>query len=154
MPHRDDGAPPDKERAAPHHQDDPNRHQHADSPAATRQVQGNRPRAFARPATPKSLPRICPTDIPGQLRARRLAAQRSVPLHCGHRDPWVCGCYTTEPPLSENMIDAGRSAALHILDTGKVPLLEIEVLRALYRRGGADRTLAERLHQLTGGVVR
>jgi hypothetical protein len=34
-----------------------------------------------------------------------------------------------------------------------VPLLELEVLRALYRRGGADRELADLLHQLTRGEV-
>ena len=74
-----------------------------------------------------------------------------VPLHCGCRDPWPCRC--TEPPLSDRMIDAGREAALHILDTGKVPLLELEVLRALWRRGGDDRRLAEELHEMTGGQV-
>jgi hypothetical protein len=34
-----------------------------------------------------------------------------------------------------------------------MPRLEIEVLRALYRRGGADRALAEQLHRACGGVV-
>jgi DNA-binding MarR family transcriptional regulator len=51
------------------------------------------------------------------------------------------------------MIDAGRDAALHILERGRIPLLEIEVLRALWRRGGGDRELAEKLHVLTGRVV-
>lgn len=49
------------------------------------------------------------------------------------------------------MIDAGRDAARHILETGRVPVLQIEVLQALYRRGGADRQFAEQLHRLTGG---
>lgn len=85
------------------------------------------------------------------LTRRRKAAQRLVPLDCGCPDPWPCRC--TDPPLSNRMIDAGRDAATHILDGGHVPLLEIEVLRALWRRGGADRALAERLHELGGGVL-
>ncbi len=53
------------------------------------------------------------------------------------------------------MIDAGRAAARHILDsTGRVPLLEFEVLQALWRRGGEDRVLAEMLHAAAGGEIR
>jgi hypothetical protein len=75
-----------------------------------------------------------------------------VPLDCGcGPDPLSCRC--TEPPLSERMIDAGRDAAVHILNIGEIPLLEIETLRALYRRGGTDRVLAEMLHAATGGAV-
>jgi len=85
------------------------------------------------------------------LHRRRSASPRLVPLDCGCRDPWPCRC--SDPPLSERMVDAGRDAALHILDAGEIPLLEIEILQALYRRGGADRALAEQLHALTGGVV-
>jgi hypothetical protein len=48
------------------------------------------------------------------------------------------------------MIDAGRDAALHILAHGNVPVLKFEVLRALWRRGGADRVLAEQLHEACG----
>jgi len=50
-------------------------------------------------------------------------------------------------------MDGWRDAALHVLSTGKVPILEVEVLQALWRRGGADRELAELLHNLTGGQV-
>lgn len=82
---------------------------------------------------------------------RRRASDRSVPLDCGCRDPWPCRC--TVPPLSDRMIDAGRDAARFILEAGYVPLLELEVLRALYRRGGADRALAVEVHHLTGGAV-
>jgi hypothetical protein len=74
-----------------------------------------------------------------------------VPLDCGCRDPWPCRC--TEPPLSDRMIDASRDAARHLLDTGQIPLLELEVLRALYRRGRFDRALAEMLHAATGQEV-
>ncbi|MDT5076777.1 MAG: hypothetical protein QOJ80_1414 [Mycobacterium sp.] len=82
---------------------------------------------------------------------RHRAARRLPSLDCGCRDPWPCRC--TEPALSDRMIDAGRDAALHILERGRIPLLEIEVLRALWRRGGGDRELAEKLHVLTGRVV-
>jgi hypothetical protein len=90
--------------------------------------------------------------IPDQLRRRRAASWRCAPLDCGC-GPDPLGCTCSSPPLSEHMVDAGRDAALHILKTGRVPVLEIEVLRALYRRGGADRELAERLHRLSGQVV-
>lgn len=86
-----------------------------------------------------------------QLRRRRHAANRSVPLDCGCRDPWGHRC--TEPPLSDKRIDAARDAAEHLLEAGLVPLLEIEVLQALWRRGGDDRAFAQRLDNLTGGLV-
>jgi len=70
-----------------------------------------------------------------------------VPLHCGCRDPWPCRC--SDPPLSENMIDAARDAALHLLTCGETPLLGRRTLQALWRRGGSDRELAERLYLLT-----
>lgn len=49
------------------------------------------------------------------------------------------------------MIDAGRDATRHVLAAGQIPLLEIEILRALYRRGGDDRQLAQQLYELAGG---
>jgi hypothetical protein len=45
------------------------------------------------------------------------------------------------------------AAARHILAVGEVPLLPLEVLCALWRRGGHDRALAEQLHAATGGQV-
>lgn len=82
---------------------------------------------------------------------RRPAARRVVPLDCGCHDPLPCRC--SEPPLSEKSIDAGRDGALHLLADGYVPLLKVEVLQALYRRGGDDRELAELLHTLTDGAL-
>ncbi|BBY60226.1 hypothetical protein MSAR_33620 [Mycolicibacterium sarraceniae] len=76
---------------------------------------------------------------------------RLVPLDCGCPDPWPCTC--TEPPLSDKTIDGGRDAALHVLESGRIPLLEAEVLQSLWRRGGKDRELAELLHQLSGGAL-
>ncbi|OSC27105.1 hypothetical protein B8W68_09900 [Mycobacterium paraintracellulare] len=82
---------------------------------------------------------------------RHAAAHRSVPLDCGCRDPWPCHC--TEPPLSEHAIDGWRDAAEHVLATGRTPVLPIEVRRALWRRGGADRELAELLHEACGEAI-
>jgi hypothetical protein len=75
-----------------------------------------------------------------------------VPLDCGCRDPWrPCRC--TQPPLSQRWVDASAATARHLLAGGHVPLLELEVLRALYRRGGDDRELAQEIYELAGGEV-
>jgi hypothetical protein len=85
-----------------------------------------------------------------QLRRRRQAAARSVPLRCGCRDPWPCRC--TQPLLSDNALDGWRDATCHVLRTGCIPLVPMEVRRALWRRP-ANRELAELLHELCGGAV-
>jgi hypothetical protein len=52
------------------------------------------------------------------------------------------------------MITAAADAAVHILAvTGCTPILKLDTQRALYRRGGDDRALAEQLHELCGGAV-
>lgn len=83
--------------------------------------------------------------------ARRAASRRLIPLHCGCADPWPCQC--TEPPLSDSGVDGWRDAAEHVLSEGRMPLVPMEVRRALYRRGGTDRELAIRLHRGCGGAV-
>lgn len=104
--------------------------------------------------SPASKPLVMDSDqhsgVAGWKR-RHEAARRVVPLDCGCPDKWPCCC--SEPPLSDRMIDGGRDAALHVLAVGQVPLLETEVLQALWRRGGADRELAELLQRLTDGQV-
>lgn len=82
------------------------------------------------------------SHIPAQLRARRTAAGRQPPLDCGCRDPWPCRCSTEQPP-SDQALDGWVAAALHVLDTGQIPVFPREVCRALWRRGGPDRALAE-----------
>ena len=82
---------------------------------------------------------------------RHAAAQRVASLDCGCPDPWPCRC--TEPPLSEHALDGWRDAAVKLLFGGNVPLLPIEVRRALWRRGGPDRVLAEKLHEACGGEI-
>lgn len=104
----------------------------------------------AAPTTAADDNTVPPTRVCWAAR-RRLAARRSVPLDCSCRDPWPCRC--TDPPLSAKMVDAGRDAAEHLLQAGCVPLLETEVLQALWRRGGTDRASAERLVGLTGGFA-
>ena len=85
-----------------------------------------------------------PQDLHAQLRRRGVAASRSVPLHCGCRDPHACRC--TPPPPSAVMVDAGAAAAAHLLAHKLMPLLDIDTLRALWRRGGADRALVAQLN--------
>jgi hypothetical protein len=53
--------------------------------------------------------------------------------------------------VSEKMVYGGRAAALHLLNCGLTPLLNIETRRALWRR---DRALAEQLHAAAGGEIR
>jgi hypothetical protein len=86
---------------------------------------------------------------------RRQAAQRMEPLNCPGRcrDPLrECRCEPPPPRLSERMIDAGADAAIHILAvTGCTPILKLDTLRALCRRGGDDHALAQELYELVGG---
>jgi hypothetical protein len=49
------------------------------------------------------------------------------------------------------MVDAGAAAAAHLLELGHTPILKTDVLRGLWRRGGADRQLAQHLYELAGG---
>jgi hypothetical protein len=83
----------------------------------------------------------------GSLRRRREAARPLRPLTCGCRDPLFCDCWpplTERPPLTEKMIDGGRAAALHLLNAGYPPLLQLDTLRAL-QKGGTDRELVRQL---------
>lgn len=89
-----------------------------------------------------------PQDLASQLRRRRDAAARSVPLACGCRDPWPCRC--GEGPPTDRMLDAGADAARHLVAAGYTPLLPADVLRALWRRGGHDRAMAQSLYGLGG----
>jgi hypothetical protein len=55
--------------------------------------------------------------------------------------------------MSDRWVEAGAAAAAHLLERGYTPLLELEVLRGLWRRGGPDRALAAELYELVGGEV-
>lgn len=92
------------------------------------------------------------TGVPRQAARHRAAVRlhhRRLRLNCGCRE--VCHC--TQPPLSEKAIDGWRDAAQHVLDAGQMPVVPIEVRRALWRRGGDDRALAEVLHRGCGEVA-
>ena len=84
-----------------------------------------------------------------QLHRRREASWRLIPVACGHADPWP---RCTEPPLTDVALDGWRDAACHIIEVGCIPLVPIQVRRALWRRP-ADRKFAELLHELCGGAV-
>jgi hypothetical protein len=83
-----------------------------------------------------------------QLARRRHAAADCRPLACGHRDPLTClarRCHEKGPRavLSDHQLDGWRDTALGLLRVGCMPLVPLEARRALWRRGGADRVLAE-----------
>ena len=77
------------------------------------------------------------------LRRRRRAADRSVPLMCGCRDPWTHKCQDREP--SERQVDAYKAAIGTIRAAGLTPAAFLPELRMLWRRGGADQRLAVRV---------
>jgi hypothetical protein len=85
----------------------------------------------------------------GALHRRREASWRLPVLACGCSDPWPCRC--SDPPPSAKMLDAATDAAGHLLACGLEPLFDVDTLRRLWRRGGSDRQLAERLHRRCGG---
>lgn len=93
-------------------------------------------------------------DTASQLRRRREASRRLVRLAdcCGARDPLSCRCHEPKPQLSENALNAWRAAIEQTLPIGP-PLVPLEVLQRLWRNGGTDRELAERVWAETGGVV-
>lgn len=84
-------------------------------------------------------------------RRRRAASRRLEPLHCGCADPWPCRC--SQPPPSRQWIDGYRDAALHLRRLGLLPAPLIPEMQVLWRRGGADRRLAQELYGLVGGVA-
>ncbi|MCV7101526.1 hypothetical protein H7I01_14220 [Mycobacterium palustre] len=78
-----------------------------------------------------------------------------MPQHCnrcGARDPISCRCWEPQPPLSEHQVDAWRAAIERTLPIGP-PVVDLEVLQRLWRNGGSDRELAERVWTQTGGLV-
>lgn len=84
-----------------------------------------------------------PNAVVDQLHRRRCEAQRLAILDCGCTDPWTCRC--TRHPLTERALDGWRDAARAVLAEGLKPLVPTEIRRSLWRRGSADRALAELL---------
>jgi hypothetical protein len=84
------------------------------------------------------------------LRLRRGASWRLPVLdHSGRSDPW----HYDEVPLTEHQADTWHATVDHLAGAGLVPLVSLEVRRELWRRGGRDRKLAERLHKGCAGAV-
>jgi hypothetical protein len=88
-------------------------------------------------------------------RRRREAALRLPPIgRCGCiRDPDLDRHRCGARPLTDHQLDGWRATAQHLLEVGCPPLLELDVLRALHKRGGDNRQLAQELYELAGGVV-
>lgn len=71
-----------------------------------------------------------PQDIASQLRRRRAAAHRSVPLACGHRDPWPDCSPTTQ--VTDHQLDAWRRTVEHLHRAGFCPVVPAEVKAVLH----------------------
>jgi hypothetical protein len=80
---------------------------------------------------------------PAQLRRRREASYRLVPLDCGCRDPWPCRCHERchccghEPPPSDHELDGWVAAITHLADHGLRAIVPPTVRRALRERYAA-----------------
>jgi hypothetical protein len=134
--------PPKEEGRTPHHRDRPSTHTSSHHTADTAKVTAIQPLVW-----------IPPRDV-SDLERRRDAARR-LPRwcdRCGARDPLVCHCSESESPLSDNAMDAWRAAILRTLPIGP-PVVPLSVLKRLWRNGGTDRELAERVWALAGGMV-
>jgi hypothetical protein len=64
------------------------------------------------------------------------------PLPCGHSDP--CSRHFDREP-SERNADAYSAAAQHLLDAGLQPAPNLEAMRVMWRRGGAEQRLAREI---------
>jgi hypothetical protein len=113
--------------------------------------QRKRPVPTDRPSSKSTAADAPDSSVQAAWQRRHEAASRLVPLHCGCADPWIHRC--TSPALSAAALDGWLDAAQHVLANGWIPLLPLEIRRALWRRQGADRLLAERVHRACGEVV-
>jgi hypothetical protein len=122
-------------------------------------------RATPSPATVEEPPpSSSPTPHPHDKRAhrqgrpetgmwrRRQAAQRLAPLgRCGCiRDP-LHDHHRCGDEITENMATGYKAAVLHLRSLGVLPAPLIPEMQALWRRGGADRQLAQELFELVAG---
>jgi len=95
-----------------------------------------------------------PTTQPRHFHAgglrRREAALRLPPIgRCGCvRDPDLDKHRCGARPLSDHQVDGWRAAAIGIIEDGYVPIVPVEVVRRLWKRGGRDRQLAQQLWEL------
>jgi hypothetical protein len=93
-------------------------------------------------------PTTTPTAVGSQqyiagLRRRRAATYRVPRLECGScADPWTCRCYD-DPEPTPRMVDAYRDAVQTISGAGMTPAAFVPEMRAMWRRGGEYRRLAQ-----------
>lgn len=73
------------------------------------------------------------------LRRRRATTCRLPVLDCGHVDPWTCRHDADD--ITDQYIDGYRDAAQHLLANGLTPAPNLAAMRAMWRRGGAERDL-------------
>jgi hypothetical protein len=93
--------------------------------------------------------RQCGPD-PRPWRRRREASWRMVPLADGAADPWR----PWRPErVTPTQVQGAVDAAKHLLAEGLPPIFDRDTVSAMWRRGGADRQLAQELYELAGGVV-
>ncbi|WP_176458530.1 MULTISPECIES: hypothetical protein [unclassified Rhodococcus (in: high G+C Gram-positive bacteria)] len=52
--------------------------------------------------------------------------------------------------MTDHELDGWRDTIAMLLDKGMTPLLDVEILRALWRRGGIDRRLAQAVADRAG----
>lgn len=150
------GPPKEVEGRTPHHQGRPSTSRFSGHDTAY--TRGNRTAEVAKTARQELVWVPCtwshPQDLHSQLERRRNASRRlpAVCDRCGARDPISCRCYDPQPPLTPRAVEAWRAAILRTLPIGP-PVVPVEVLQRLYRNGGRDRQLAERVWAETGGLV-
>ena len=78
---------------------------------------------------------------------RHAAAARLGVLLCGCTDPWGHRDCRDPAPLTEVALDGWVAAITDVFTLQVSPMVPVEVLRALWRRGGDDRRLAQQVHQ-------
>lgn len=103
-------------------------------------------RTFIRPSQSRACapqPRVSDCSAPVRMRRRAEAAHR---LEGG--DPWPREHDALE--LSADAVSAWAYAANHLLADGLTPIVPVEVLRELHRRGGQDRAVAVEVYESGG----
>lgn len=96
-------------------------------------------------ATNEAVPQYHQFDTTDALRRRRATSRRLAPLRCGCADPWTCRCRPSEP--SELEIDAYAATLAHLDAIGLTAAPQVSELRALWRRGGQQRRVAQSVTQ-------
>jgi hypothetical protein len=95
-------------------------------------------------ATPENNGSYQCNDRPTVARQLHNRAVSSYRLPGG--DPWIRGLHDGDRNPTTAQLTAWASAANTLVADSLSPILPIEILRLLWRRGGADRELAERLY--------